>query len=305
MERLAAIPSAHGLLFSRVFIGDSTRVWILAEEEKRASPHTKFLQCKDGKWIYRTMPWGTAGLCGVTVPDIEFFAVGVDGEVLRGTRTGFNDEKVDDSGNGPQKRGFLRDVRMIGGSVYVVGMGRQAYRRGKTGTWSRFDAGILSDTKELVGLNSVDGVNEKNIYAVGLSGEIWFYNGLKWVRVDSPTNLALHRVLCIAPDKVYACGAGGILLSGSEGKFEVIEPDTTDDNFYDMGWFQNKLYVAGLKNLYVMADDKLKVVDFKLGDGFTTGHLHSKENMMWTVGSRHLAYTLDGNKWIQVFYDGE
>ncbi len=301
MEPVAKL-SAQGLLFSRVFIGDNNRVWILAEEEGIDSPHTKFLQYRDGNWIFRRMSWGSAGLCGITVPETDFFAVGVDGEVLHGTRTGFSEESVDDTDSGPRKRGYLRDVRLIGERIYVVGMGRQAYRREQTGKWSRFDGGLLAQSNELAGLNAIDGVIEKNIYAVGLHGEIWHHNGEKWNRFDSPTNLSLHRVLCVSPVRTYICGAGGILICGESGNFNVIEQNSTDDNLYDLAWFQNQLYVAGLKNLFVLIDNELQEVALGLGNGFTFGHLHAKDGMLWSVGARHLAYTVDGVSWLQVFY---
>jgi hypothetical protein len=296
--------SANGLVFSRGLVLERDLVAILSDAPEitaEGSEHTKLLIYRNQQWGNHIVPWASAAICGTMKPDLEVIVAGIDGEILRGVRGDFAEEFVDDSPEGPEAVGHLRDVRHIGRRSFAVGMSRQAYRRERQGGWVRIDTGLRAARGEILGLNSLDGFEEKDIYAVGLEGEIWHYNGKVWTQVDSPTNLQLNRVRCVPPNQVFACGAGGIILRGQGGIFEVVEQEVVEDNLYGLEWFDTRLYLADLKSVYVMDRGRLARLELGLGDGVTCGDLSANDGVLWSIGAKHLAFTADGRKWEQVF----
>lgn len=301
-------PSSSDLIFSRVFVCNRDRVWVLSQEKdliQEEAHHTKFLQLHNDSWIYRRTNWDASAICGTDTPEVNLFVIGVDGEVLHGSTKGFSEEVIDSSDEGPHSVGYLRDVRYIDGTCYAVGMGRMAYRREETGKWTRIDTGIRSKKEELSGLNSVDGMSAVDIYAVGYLGEIWRYDGVSWHQLDSPTNVALHRVRCNrANNNIACCGAGGVVLIGAGNSVMAVDHDATEDNLYGLEIFNDKVYLASLTAVYLLENGSLVELDVGLGDGLTTGYLHAGDGVLWSVGANHLVYTHDGITWNQVFYTG-
>lgn len=298
-------PSAPGLLLARVWVGRRDLVWVLAQDESPDDDSSLFLKYKPAQWTHlRFSVGGGVAMTATVKPQLELIIVGADGQVLLGMQTGYADEHLDPSKSGPEFKGDIRDARFIGSKVVAVGMSRQVYRREQAGQWAHIDQGVLAKPKDMVGFNSVDGFGPSDIYAVGLKGEIWHYDGKNWRQEESPTNIALQRVRCFSGKKggVYACGAGGTLLRGSPAGFEVIAPESTKDNLYGLEWFEGKLYVAGLTALYVLEDDALQPVDVGIGEGVTFGDLHANDGVMWSVGARHILTTEDGSSWTQLFY---
>jgi hypothetical protein len=296
-------PSVEGLTFSRGFVARRDLILILSEDDKVASKkeHTKILQYKQGTWSHFVTAWGSVAICAMTLPSFELDVIGADGEVLRGTKEGSVEEIIDNSELGPQATGALRDARVVDKTIFAVGMARQAYRRERPGTWTRIDDGLRAKRDVIAGLNSVDGFHDDDVYAVGLGGEIWRWNGRRWSKLDSPTNLALNRVRCIPPKTVYACGMRGVVLRGVESRFEVIEQDNTKANFYGLEFFKGTLFVASLEELYTVQGNEFSLLDTGLGSGFTTGDLHANDGVLWSFGAKHLAFTNGSNKWSQVY----
>jgi photosystem II stability/assembly factor-like uncharacterized protein len=171
-------------------------------------------------------------------PGVEVIMLGPNGDVVRGQPTGFTNEHVDRSKSGPEFNGPMRDARFIGDKVVAVGMSRQVYRREQPGKWVHIDQGVLAKPRDMVGFEAVDGFAQDDIYAAGLKGEIWHYDGKNWRQEKSPTDWAISRLRCVAPDMIYACGAGGALIRGQKGRFDLIQQKTTKDNLYGLEWFK-------------------------------------------------------------------
>ena len=294
------------LLFTRSAVGSRDRVWVLAGEETPEEPaddaseeRTWLLKYSGGQWGRADLPFRCAALLGTVAPELELLVVGTEGGVLRVTQAGAAVEDVDPSDRGPSGFGILRDARRVGGVPVAVGMSRQVYRRQRTG-WVHMDAGTLTAEEVVAGFNGVDGFSMKDIYAVGYEGEVWHYDGAHWEQYDSPTNLALTRVRCVAPDAWYAVGVGGIVLSGRGDRFEAVAHNNTKDNLFGVEWFNDQLYVASLKNVYVLKGDELKKIDLALGDEGTAGDLQANDGILWSTGAHHLVYTEDGTTWTRV-----
>jgi hypothetical protein len=192
-------------------------------------------------------------------------------------------------------------MRGIGNHVYVCGMGRQIYRREKQAYWVKFELGMpeVSHEFSVSGLNSIDGWTEDDMYAVGYNGEIWRCVKGKWTEVASPTNLILHRVRVVDRKLVIACGQKGVLLVGEGDSFRTLEHDETPDNFWGMEWFKGQLYLASDDSIYrVVQAERIEKLD--IGKIKTCGHLHTSDGVMWSFGTKNLAWTEDGDTWHDV-----
>jgi len=71
-------------------------------------------------------------------------------------------------------------------------------------------------------------------------------------QIVSPTNLTLYRVVCGGDGKVYCCGEKGIIISGREQKWEVIDQDETDETFWGATWFKDHLYLSTANGLFIL-----------------------------------------------------
>lgn len=214
------------------------------------------------------------------------------------------DSVIEETIEGPQSQGFIRDFRVIGQHVYATGMGRQVYRRLGPGNWGRFDYGLVNSSKDylhVTGFNAIDGVSEEDIYAVGFDGDIWHCVRGEWRQVASPTNLILERVRALKPDLIYAAGQAGALLRGHDDVWEFIDQTETTGDFWGLEWFYGRLYLSTNEGLFRLNDhDELEPVDLGLPGPRTYSQLHANNGALWSFGPRHLSWTADGETWNDV-----
>lgn len=182
-------------------------------------------------------------------------------------------------------------------------MGRQVYRREGVDNWTRQDQGVVLPRGEiqLCGFNSIDGLSEDAIYAVGFNGEIWFRSHNKWQQQSSPTNLVLHKVRVVREDLIFASGQMGTLLRSDGNHWETIEHDAITDDLWGMEWFQGELYLACDSGLFKLdSKDQLVEVDMQLSPKPTCRHLHANDGVLWSCGPKHVIWTEDGQTWNDV-----
>jgi hypothetical protein len=267
----------------------------------QGSVWSKLMKWVNGQWYAFTLKWTATRMWVLFEPELQLFSTGPEGIVSLTTKEGTTEEIIDNTDEGPASRGHIRDLRGIGNHIYVCGMGRQVYRREGTDHWIRIDQNMVLPLGEITiaGLNSIDGLNEEDIYAVGYNGEIWRRAENVWKQIDSPTNVILYRVRAIKDNLVFACGQKGVLMRRAGDFFEVIAHDATTDNLWGMEWFKGRLYVSSEKRIYVLTpDDDLKHLD--LGAIKTCGHLHANDGVMWSYGTKHVAWTEDAITWHDV-----
>jgi hypothetical protein len=177
-------------------------------------------------------------------------------------------------------------------------MARQVYRREGPENWCRRDEGAVLPIGaiEVAGFNSIDGVCEHDIYAVGFGGEIWRCVYRRWYQVKSPTRAILNCVRVVRKELIYAAGHKGVLLRGNgDGWEQVVQKETTDD-LWGMEWFNETLYVCSDKAIYCVNEDgEFKAIE--LGHIKTSGHLHANDGVMWSFGGKHVAWTENGLDW--------
>ena len=306
-------PQSFAWIFRDVAVCERDRVYFVAghdEAEEKDLPISFFFKWSGG-WSSKSFNHNLTGICFVREPELNTLMMGVDGTIVRGMPNGFSEEQVDTGKEAPRTVGDLREIRRIGRRhAYVVGMGRTVYRCDGPNQWKRIDQGVRCAPGDMTnaGFNSIDGFNESEIYAVGWEGEIWKYDGKRWIAIDSPTNLALFRVVCAGDGKAYACGQVGTLLSGRDTQWEVIKQDATEEDFWGATWFKDKLYLCTSNRLYVLVDGSVepleikssKKLKFTQNDCFS--RLDSNDDVMWSVGEKMAIWTEDGVNWTEVPY---
>lgn len=254
----------------------------------------------ENKWYAFDLDWFVTRMWVLHHPELQVFAVGPDGRVNIGTLQGDNQEEIDPTKNGPRLHGDIRDLRFIGEHLYAGGMGRQVYRREGKNEWIHRDTGVLQSpsTEEVKGFNSIDGLEEDDIYAVGFEGEIWHFHKGKWHKVESPTNLILNKVRAVRTDLVFACGQMGTLLRGHGNTWNFVDQGGTEDQIWDLEWFDDTPIIATDDQLFrLTSDDTLEAVDMELEYETTCGSLHVNDGLLLSVGRKHICWTEDGKKW--------
>lgn len=306
-----ATPSSSDVTFGSGFIVRKSFFYVLTDEEVEGDDGSEAgLVLK-----YVAPDWGNVfapfrGLVGVdaladpteVAPSrpSDVTLVSVDGGWRRsGSARPLEVGVIDDTPDGPQNRGWIRGVRRVGHRLYAVGMSRQAYVR-DVDAWRRIDAGLLAPPGETSGLNSIDGFSDQELYAVGLGGEIWRYDGARWHSIDSPTNVQLHDVRRVG-DHVYIAGGSGVLLRGRGDVFAVVATEASQANLYAVEGFGDAVYVASLTAIYRLEADRLEKVRTGLRGAFTAGSLHAADGQLLSVGAKHILTTIDGVTWTQLF----
>jgi len=233
-------------------------------------------------------------------PERQLFCVCASGEVVVGSRSGFLEETIDNSKDGPSRLGQLRAACAIENRIYATGMARRVYRRTAPGRWEAIDKGLFvprSQRTDALGFDCIDGRGPDNLFAAGFGGEIWHYDGQIWVQQESPTNVA-RTTMRYGPDGfVYIAGLVGTLLRGRLGIWESIHQELTKDDFWGMTIFKGVPYFATNRAVYRLQGAYLEPVDFGSLGKITTGRLDCDSEVMWSVGSKHLAVTRDGKIW--------
>jgi len=264
---------------------------------------SRVMKWVSGSWSQFSLEWSAVRVCQVAAPP-QFFALGPDGEILVGSPNGApQEETLDETIEGPQGRGPLRDLRLIGDHPYAVGMSRQVYRREGAGIWRHRDEGTVLPlgSKIVAGFNSIDGLSEDDFYAVGFGGEIWRCLKGRWRQIESPTNVVLHRVRVVPDDLAYACGQEGVLLRGRGDEWEQIDHGATEDNLWDLEWYGDRLYLAHDDGLFTLKGaNSLEAVKFGIRGTITCRHLHANDGVLLSSGPKNVVWTSDGKKWEEI-----
>lgn len=255
-----------------------------------------------GEWfpLETIIPWICLSTCIFGDVERKVLALGQWGEVLIvDNNAKCTNEIVMEKGNGPQVLGPLRRVRSINNVPYACGMSRQVYFRELNNHWKSI--GPLQDkfSNNISGFESIDGISESDIYAVGISGEIWSFDGLIWRQLDSPVNTILNDVCCAPDGQVYICGRQGVLLVGHQDTWKAVDHAFYDEDFWSITLYRNTIFLASLKNIYYLNNNELLPVKF--GDDFpkTCYHLCAENDRLLSIGEKDVMI-FDGYIWSRI-----
>jgi hypothetical protein len=187
--------------------------------------------------------------------------------------------------------------------VYAVGARRQVYRRNLAArVWGAYDAGckVGPRSKEIRAFNKIHGLDDRELFAVGIAGEIYVCQDGHWRVVDSPTNVRLDVVLQTSADRVLAGGALGNLLVGNATGFKPIAHQLTSSSITGLATAFGREFVAAEDGkLFELVGDQLVPVAVPIGSSEGGGHLASTGEHLLYV--RHDVVVLyDGQAWLDV-----
>lgn len=260
--------------------------------DRRSVLHSRLIGLVGREWgPLEDVEWATAGMCVVKKPAEKLVVVSPQGEVFTYVAGQKTREKI------TPNPFDLRFCGPIEGYAYACGMKRQVYRRAAEAQWVAMHApeGKQGTT---AGFEAIAGFDEKEIYAVGWEGEIWQFTKKKWLERSSPVNIILTGVVCAPGGVVYICGQNGTLLAGRGDTWEVLPQDNIEDDFWDLCWFKNRLYVSSMSYLYELEKRELVPVDFGKDAPDSCYRLTAADGVLWSVGQEDL-FSYDGQTWIR------
>ncbi len=267
--------------------------------------HSRLFFLYDKQWFHHDLNWDIVSVCLKLANKNEprkYCALSSQGEIEFQHPDNIDIENISDAGtfNG---LGAVKQIKQIGDHLYVCGDQGQVYKREAPNQWVHFDKGILNRkiSASATDLNSIDGIDEENIYTVGFNGKIFFLSGEKWQELDSPTNMHLERVKCVSKNEVYICGNNGTLLLGNKNGFKDISDTYVSDNFWGIEYFQGKIYLSSLNGLFVLDDKGIVQIKTGLEPEIKGYRLHANDGVLWSFGVDDLAF-FDGKNWQRVIH---
>ena len=142
-------------IFSGVAVWAADRVFLIGQHESMTEQEydedvpVSYLFRWSGEYSSRPAPIFATSVSVTAFPEPTALFLGLDGTVIRASKSiDFVPEAVDDSGEGPHAVGDLREIRAIGKSIYVCGMGRTVYQSKNDGVWVRIDKGVREKDAE-------------------------------------------------------------------------------------------------------------------------------------------------------------
>ncbi|MGE0756359.1 MAG: hypothetical protein AB7O38_05045 [Pirellulaceae bacterium] len=274
--------------------------YLALESQQTDGEHSLFLEWDAGEWAEcGVSSWGTVSFDRCRHPLEQGIAMGEFGEAMLMGSGDIHAETIRDGDSSPETRGYLRRVRGIAGVAYAAGMDRQVYRRQDHSRWVSIDHSMRPSADGVYGFEGLDGFAEDDIYAGGYGGEIWQYDGRRWTQRDSPTNAVLTNLVCGGDGWVYACGRVGLLLRGRGDEWSVVEHEATQDDFWGLAWFGNRLYLASYHRLFRLEDDTLVPVEFGEDMAQTRYHLAAADGVLWSIGAQDVM-SFDGASWTRI-----
>ena len=268
------------------------------KQEEKDIPHAIGFRWNAGAFQRGDLNYSAHTVCHIAAPVPGLVDASEPGYYSLNAASGkTSGDILEDSDPPPKKprRGGIRSVSEIAGKAYAVGFRGLVYRLDKKDRWTRIDDGLPAGFD----IEAAHGFSGTDVYAVGEAGAVWHFNGKKWTKREMPTNASLNAVRCAGDSIVYIGGADGLLIAGRDETWKVIDHDETDDDVWDLEWFDGKLYVSTLSGVYRLKKDKLEPVKFGDDSPKSFYQLSAAEGVLWSNGE-HDIMSFDGKRWKRV-----
>lgn len=269
-----------------------------ARREEAAQAHTFVFKWKAGVFTRGQSNYNAHSVCLIQTPELGLVDISEPGyysvETQKGVITGDIIQNSQPSPDSP-RFGGIRSVSEIATKAYAVGYQGMVYRLDELRTWTRIDEGLSGNLK----LEAIHGFDDSDLYAVGLHGELWHYNGNTWAKRDLPTNQNLNMVKCVQDGSVYIAGHGGILIRGTGETWKIIEQKQTKDHLWDVEWFNGQVYVSTMRNVFRLHEEELEPVAFGDDAPKSCYQLSSANGVMWSNGEFDIM-SFDGQRWTRI-----
>jgi hypothetical protein len=268
------------------------------KQEDEEIPHAITFKWSAGEFIRGECNYDAHSLCVIESPEPGLVDVSQTGYYSVNARSGMTSDDIFRNSQPPPVKpriGGVRSVSEIGGKAYAVGHQGMVYRLDQLRMWTRIDDGLPDNFQ----IEAIHGFEASDIYAVGLHAELWHYNGNHWTKRDLPTNRNLNIVKCARDGNVYIAGHGGVLIRGRGETWENVEQRQTDDDIWDLEWFEGQLYVSTLHAVFRLNREELEPVDFGSDPPKSCYQLSSAKGAMWSNGEYDIM-SFDGTAWFRI-----
>lgn len=268
------------------------------KKERDEVPHAITFRWSGGTFKQGATNYDAHSICLISKPDVGLVDIAGAGYYSVVTGKGNTSGDIIDNSRpaAKQKRiGGFRSVEEIDGQAYAIGLRGMVYRLDQPKLWARIDEG-LPNTFNGQAIHGFDGAD---LYAAGRDGQLWQFDGKKWTARELPTNANLTAVRCAGDGNVYVAGHGGMLLRGREDAWEAIRHEETNDDIWDLEWFDRRLYVSTMHAVYRLNNNAFEKVDFGADPPKSCYQLSAAHGVMWSNGEFDIM-SFDGQKWTRV-----
>jgi hypothetical protein len=237
--------------------------------------------------------------CACHAPNERWVFVADPGEVYVVGQGDDGDEKPV-----TKKRAHFNAVKCIaGGHAYAVGLGREVYKRTGPNKWfSLADAALKKLPRDLgrAGFRDIDGFSEKDIYACGGRGDLWRFDGKRWIDQACPTDANLEKLVCAADGKVYVTTNQSKLVIGRDREWRTVKIDAVGEALQEMVSYGSRVLLSTDATVFDVTGGKARPVDFGLPKMKLHTHLAAGDGILVVAGQRE-AHMFDGAKWTKIF----
>jgi hypothetical protein len=178
------------------------------------------------------------------------------------------------------RTGELVRCRAVGDVAFAVGQCGQVYRLTEQ-RFEKFSLGLRADDSP--DFEDVGGVDESLLYACGIGGAVFRFNGARWDSLDAPTDANLSGVLVESARSVYFCGDGGLLLHLLDGRWHVHE-GPTDRNYWDVCSFRGAPVLAHSSGIDSFDGHNIRPLDAQPPSDNTFNRLHAVDGRLLSTG---------------------
>src|ERR1017187_509669 len=211
------------------------------KRDEDENPHTIIFKWRAGIFERFECNYNAHTACIIQQPEYGLLNASEQGYYSLETRNGVVGADIIDNSQPPPKRpriGGIRSVSEISGKAYAVGLRGMAYRLDEPRRWTRIDEGL----PDSFNIQAAHGFESSEIYAVGRDGDVWQFDGQRWIKRELPTNVNLTSVKCAGDGKVYIGGHNGLLIQGRADVWSVINQQETNDDIWDIEWFEGNVF---------------------------------------------------------------
>ncbi|HSN23357.1 MAG TPA: hypothetical protein VLS45_04190 [Methylomicrobium sp.] len=277
-------------------IGRGTLLACDPRKEARGIPHVIALKWQNETFTRVDAKFDARSACFIEGPERLLLTASSQGTYSLAGHTGGNIFRDIEAKSARKRYGDIRSLGVVAGTGYAVGYQGSVYRFDRIEKkWTIFDEGLPSNFD----IEAIDGFGENEIYVVGFKGQVWQFDGSKWLHRPTPTEVNLNAIKCGGNGIVYLGGSRGELLAGRKESWVRIEHEITRENIWDLEWFEGALYVSTMLGVFRLDANGLKEVDFGADEPSTTYHLSEASGVLWSIGSDDVM-SFDGRFWTRI-----
>jgi hypothetical protein len=261
----------EGMDFQLGQLGSSGRVYVttLIEEWREADiPHTGLIIYEEDAIVdHDIFPAEITSLLELQINgEAVMAALAIDGTLyLRRLSGDMETGHIDTALGGPSDDRHMSTMRIIGNQIYACGMGRIVYSANVWELkWERLDENIRIPfgIYEIAGFRDITGRGADDLFACGLAGELWHFDGTRWTREQLPTNVNLTSAAVRTNGEILIGGSRGTIFAGDHNSWRLLDWDDAKGRVTSIACCEEQSFAATQEGkLFLIGVDEVKGVN--------------------------------------------